>query len=107
MKRSIVLVIVLMALAGCGRTISCETDLGMCHEWVDASPGLRREIAEAVCRKSDERFAERPCPRAGVVGVCEMAGGRERTLWYERGGAGDPAAICRDSGGRFAVGPAR
>lgn len=96
-----------LAAAGCGRTVSCEADLGMCHEWIDASFGLRHEIEQAVCRKGEEHFAERPCPRAQVIGVCEIAGGRERTLWYARSGAGDPAAFCRDAKGTFTAGPGR
>ena len=107
-QRALVVVAVVASSSwGCGRTVSCEVDLGMCHEWVDASPGLRREIEDAVCHKHDEHFAERACPRAGVAAVCELAGGHERTYFYEGHAAIDPATICRDSGGRLLAGPAR
>src|SRR6185437_6587527 len=83
-QRALVVVAVVASSSwGCGRTVSCEVDLGMCHEWVDASPGLRREIEDAVCHKHDEHFAARACPRAGVAAVCELAGGHERTYFYE------------------------
>jgi hypothetical protein len=107
MIRPIAVIVMVWASAGCGRTVSCDMDLGMCHEWIDASPGLRREVQAAVCHKSDEHFAEGPCRRQGVAGVCEDAGGRQRTLFYEPIRAGDPAAICRETGGTYTPGPAR
>jgi hypothetical protein len=90
--------------ASCTRRIdvSCDVEwLGMCHEWLQRTPLERRELKEAVCHKSDERFSEQRCRRDGALGSCELEG--ERTFFYRgRVPAGfDAAATCQTQRGRW------
>jgi len=91
-------------LTACERTVSCDTDIGVCHEWVDASLTLRREIASAVCHKSSEHYADRPCTREGMLGACDF--GHERMVWSPRAASVDPVRLCHQSHGRWTPGAA-
>jgi hypothetical protein len=98
-----VLVLVVCALlpCACRQTVSCHVDAhGQCHEWRGASLSTRREIEQAVCKKSDERYAMGACPRERSVGECSFAG-NQSTIWYEGSSLDRTAAarICSDSGG--------
>ena len=93
--------------SGCTRrteVVSCAVEsLGLCHEWSERTEAEGRELREAVCHKSDERYSEKPCPRDDVMGTCEVSKTLERTIWY-RGHAPegfDVAAACHSAGGTW------
>jgi hypothetical protein len=103
--------LILTFLLGCERraeVVSCSTEwLGMCHEWFHRTASERRELRDAVCQKSDDRYVERACPKDDALGACELPATRERTVWYrERVPKGfDPRAPCSASGGEWHEAP--
>ena len=75
----------------------------MCHEWLQRTTAERRELKEAVCKKSDERFSDGPCPSEDALGTCEIRKTHERTLWYRSRlpPTFDPVTECRAQAGEW------
>lgn len=94
--------VVVAATAGCRKTVSCHVERhGQCHEWRNVSVATKREIADAVCHKSDERFTEQACPRSGMIGECALATGEQSSVWYEGGtlNRAEAEGLCKQQGG--------